>query len=157
MADRPRVSLRVQEHVKELREAGLNTEAFFNALVGIRDDSALPSKHRDAIYRLVAMECYVWYLDAIRGERIDRFKLMQEARAIAEKNQAAIKKRTPGDSSAELVTKDIVQKPGAPITRPPKLPEQTATVRERMPKVAERHASKPASEPRSGRTPQKKK
>lgn len=102
-----RGSPRVQEHVKRLRLAGLNTEAFFRALIELRDDAKLPDAHRDALYKMIAMESYIWYLEAIRGEPIDRFKLMEEAKKIAEQNDAAIKRRSPGDSSAELITKDI--------------------------------------------------
>ncbi|MCK6547245.1 hypothetical protein L6R52_15445 [Myxococcota bacterium] len=114
MAEQKRVAPRVVAHVEKLRQAGLQTEAFFDALISIRDDSTLPTAHRDALYRIVAMESYVWYLEALRGEPVDRFKLMAEAKKIAEKNDAAIKQKKPGESSLELATKDIsIAKPPA--------------------------------------------
>jgi hypothetical protein len=99
------------EHVDRLRAAGLDTQAFFDALIAIRDDSALPAAHREALYKLIAMECFVWYLEAIRGEPIDRMKAAAEAMKVLEQNDAAIKKKTPGGNAAELLTKDISQKP----------------------------------------------
>ena len=107
MSEGKRVAPRVVAHVEKLRQAGLETESFFNALIAIRDDSALPNAHREALYRMVAMESYVWYLEALRGEPVDRLKLMQEAAKIAEKNDVAIKKRSAGDSSLELLAADI--------------------------------------------------
>lgn len=81
MTGRP--SPRVHEHLERLRAAGLDTEAFFEALVDIRDDTTLPPAHRDALYRCVAMECYAWYLEALTGEPVDRVKAMVEARRAA--------------------------------------------------------------------------
>jgi hypothetical protein len=103
-------SSRVAQHLETLRAAGLSTEDFFNAMVAIRDDSALPTAHRDAVYRMIAMESYVWYLEALRGEPVDRVKLMQEAMKAVEENSAAIKKPTPGGASAALAQKDISKK-----------------------------------------------
>jgi hypothetical protein len=92
MAEEKRVPPRVLDHVETLRQAGLDSEAFFQALVGIRDDSTLPNEHRDVLYRLIAMESYVWYLEALRGEPIDREELIKEAQQAAENEQAVIKK-----------------------------------------------------------------
>ena len=77
--------------------------------MAIRDDSALPEAHRDAIYRCVAMESYAWYLEALLGEPIDRIKAIREAQALIEEDAAAIKKPSsePGDVSARLITKGI--------------------------------------------------
>jgi hypothetical protein len=110
MAGDPRPSPRVVEHIERLRQAGLDTEAFFQALTAIRDDSALPQSHREALYRMIAMESYVWYLEALRGEPVDRFKLIKEAEEVLLKNDAAIKRSVPGDAAAELATKDISKK-----------------------------------------------
>jgi ribonuclease HII len=111
MANEPRPAPRVVEHIERLRAAGLDTEAFFHALTAIRDDSALSNAHREALYKMIAMESYVWYLEALRGEPVDRFKLLKEAEEVLIRNEAAIKKRSPGDSAAELATKDISKTP----------------------------------------------
>ena len=105
---------RVHEHLEALRAAGLDTQAFFEALVAIRDDTALPAAHREALYKCVAMESYVWYLEALLGEPIDRVKAMAEARAVAEENAAAIKREKPGDASAQLLERDIRRGPARP-------------------------------------------
>jgi hypothetical protein len=86
-----RIPLRVLEHVEKLRQAGLDTEAFFQALVAIRDDATLPNEHREALYRLIAMESYVWYLEALRGEAIDRDELMKDLEEALTNAEAAIK------------------------------------------------------------------
>lgn len=107
MTEKPRATPRVREHIDRLREAGFETTKFFDALVKIRDDSALPKAHREAIYKLIAMESFVWYLEAINNEPIDRKKLLEEARKLAEEHSAAIVKRTPGDTAAALAAADI--------------------------------------------------
>lgn len=107
MAEKPRATPRVREHIDRLREAGFETAKFFDALVKIRDDSALPKAHREAIYKLIAMESFVWYLEAITNEPVDRKKLLEEARKLAEEHSAAIVKRTPGDTAAALAVADI--------------------------------------------------
>jgi hypothetical protein len=117
MSDGPRPSPRVVEHIHRLREAGLDTEAFFEALSAIRDDSALPQAHREALYRMIAMESTVWYFEALRGEPVDRFKLLKEAEQILSANEAAIKKTTPGGPAAELATKDISKTPDGPAKK----------------------------------------
>lgn len=105
MSSKP--SPRVHEHLEKLRAAGLDTQAFFEALVDIRDDSALPSAHRDALYKCVAMESYIWYLEALQGEPLDRIKAMEEARRLAEEERPAMERRTPGDTSARLLQSDL--------------------------------------------------
>lgn len=110
MSDEKKAAPRVAEHIEALRAAGLSTEDFFSALCAIRDDSALPNAHREAVYKMIAMESYVWYLEALRGEPVDRLKLMEEAAKVAEENSAAIKKPSPGGASAALVQKDISKK-----------------------------------------------
>ena len=79
---------RVEAHLQKLREAGLDTQKFFAALVDIRDDSALSAAHRDALYRVVAMESFLWYLDAINGAPLDREKMLEEARKLLEASAA---------------------------------------------------------------------
>lgn len=119
MTDEPqiqRVAPRVQGHVDALREAGLNTEAFFDALVGIRDDTLLTDAHREALHRLLATESFVWYLEALRGSPVDRIALMEQAQQIAEKNAVAIKKQVEGQDAAELLLHTMQD---APAKAPP--------------------------------------
>ncbi|MEL6185992.1 MAG: hypothetical protein AAFU79_15315 [Myxococcota bacterium] len=93
-------------HLEALRAAGLDTQAFFEALHALREDTALPQAHRDALYRCVAMESYAWYLEALLGEPIDRVRAMAEAKKIAEEQQVAIRSR-PLDASEELLKRDL--------------------------------------------------
>ena len=102
MAEVKKVAPRVQAHVEKLRAAGLDTQLFFDALAGIRDDRQLPAAHRTALYRLVATESFLWYLEALRGQPVDRAKLIAEAFEINASNAAAIKRRSPGDGAAAL-------------------------------------------------------
>lgn len=122
-----RATPRVREHVDRLRAAGLDTARFFDALTLLRDDSALPKAHRDAIYKLIAMESFIWYLEALRNEPIDREKLLAQAKEIAA--QPAIVKRTPGDQASALAQADIgkpgAAQPGATPT-PPRAPPAPA-------------------------------
>lgn len=126
MSEGPRrVHPRVEGHIDELRKAGLNTQAFFDALVGIRDDQLLNDTQRDVLLKLIAHESFCWYLEALRGEPVDRFELLLEAQKIAEKNNAAIKKpAAPGESAAELLVNTMTKKPEgrqAPPDAPTKL------------------------------------
>lgn len=93
---------RVQAHVDKLRAAGLDTQLFFDALVGIRDDRNLTPQHRTALYRLIATESFIWYLEALQGHPADRAKLIEEAFRINAENSAAIKRRSPGDGAHAL-------------------------------------------------------
>lgn len=84
MTEKKQVTPRVAAHVERLRMAGLDTARFFDALVQLRDDKALPEKHRRALYRLVAMESVIWYLEALRDERIDRMALRDQVAELVE-------------------------------------------------------------------------
>ena len=129
---------RVREHVNTLREAGLDTQKFFDALVAIRDDSALSNTHREALYKLISMESFVWYLEAIRNEEIDRIKLAEEVNKLTLEYDAAIRTEKPGERAGELLKRDI----GAKKTKqknsdpPPKtnLINQSETQNSRTPK-----------------------
>lgn len=105
------------EHVERFREAGLDTQKFFDALVQLREDKALPKKHKEAIYKLLAMESFIWYLEALRNERIDRMAMRDAALKIAEEHLAAIRKEEPGEAADALSKQDIGEKP-APRARP---------------------------------------
>ncbi|MCB9650164.1 MAG: hypothetical protein H6730_26780 [Deltaproteobacteria bacterium] len=147
MSDVKRVTARVQGHVDKLREAGLDTQMFFDALTGIRDDTALPQAQREALYKLVAMESFIWYLEALRGKPIDRVKLAEETMALAEANAAAIKKREDGDVAAALAAADIdAVVPKAP---PPARPRSA-------PRAGPRAAPRDQGPTRLDRPPRKK-
>ena len=88
MANTQQPVARVEAHLQKLRAAGLDTQAFFAALVDIRDDSALSKIQREALYQIIAMESYIWYLDAINGAPIDRDKAAQAALQAAEQELA---------------------------------------------------------------------
>jgi len=83
MVEAKRPTLRIQEHIEKLRAAGLDTQMFFDALVGIRDDTVISKEQRDALYKLVAMEGFVWYLEALRGKPVDRIALAEKAGELA--------------------------------------------------------------------------
>jgi hypothetical protein len=131
---------RVEAHLEALRAAGLDTQAFFDALVAIRDDSALSETQRDALHRIIAMESFIWYLEALRGEPVDRIKAAEEARKLAD--APAIEKREPGQTAAELAKRDLsIGKdtfPREEVTvkqRPPKKPPAAKTINQRPPVV----------------------
>ena len=102
MTEVKKVAPRVQAHVEKLRAAGLDTQRFFDALVGIRDDRGLPDTHRTALLRLVASESFLWYLEALQGRPVDRAKLIEESFRINAEYGAAIRKRAPGDAAQAL-------------------------------------------------------
>src|SRR5688572_23995291 len=108
--EKPRSTPRVREHVERLRAAGQDTQRFFDALVALRDDSALSKTHRDAITKLVAMESFVWYLEAIRNEPIDRVKLADEARRINQEQASAATKKAPGENAATALAQANIGK-----------------------------------------------
>ena len=111
---------RVREHCDKLREAGLDTQKFFDALIGLRDDPALPKAHREALYKLVAMESFIWYMEALRDEQIDRIKLRDEVNKLGAEYAAAIRSEKPGEKAAQLADKDIgVDAKAPPRATPP--------------------------------------
>jgi hypothetical protein len=132
MATEKRASPRVREHVNRLLHAGFDTQKFFDALVAIREDATLPQAHREALYKLIAMESFVWYLEALRNEPIDRLKLLAEAKRIQEEHSAAIRASAPGERAAELAKADLSKTPSKPPVRPSVPP--AITKNERPPK-----------------------
>ena len=102
MSEVNKVAPRVQAHVDKLRAAGLDTQLFFDALAGIRDDRQLSKPHRTALYKLVASESFLWYLEALTGAPVDRAKLIEESFRINAENAAAIKMRLSGDAAHNL-------------------------------------------------------
>lgn len=99
MSEPKQVTPRVAAHVERLRMAGLDTARFFDALVQLRDDKALPEKHRRALYRLIAMESVIWYLEALRDERIDRMALRDQVVELVQRELAARNPAAPTDET----------------------------------------------------------
>lgn len=97
---------RVQEHLEALRKAGLDTQAFFEALVALREDSALTKAHREVLRRTIAMECLAWYLEALAGEPIDRVKAMAVAQQLAQSTPAA-QRTSPSEKLFHLLQADL--------------------------------------------------
>jgi hypothetical protein len=124
---------RVEAHLEKLRKAGLDTQAFFAALVDIRDDSALSQPHREAIYQAIAMESFIWYLEAINGSPMDRAKA---AELVAELAPSAEDTLPPGDYPEQEIT--VRQRPPEePVARKPKkgpTPKPGVTKFDRPPK-----------------------
>jgi hypothetical protein len=117
----PRSTPRVREHVEHLRGAGFDTQKFFEALIAIRDDTLLSQSHRQALYRLIAMESFIWYLEALRNEPIDRRKLVEEVQSAVAEYDAAIRQQNPGEKAAALVEskQDLAPEAGPPPVEPP--------------------------------------
>ena len=150
--DKKRATPRVREHVDKLRAAGLDTQLFFDALVGLRDDTALPRPHREAIYKLIAQESFIWYLEAIRNERVDRVKLSEEVNALGAEYEAAIRKQD-GNIATELAERDIGADSGRPSPR-----KKKAMPRKKGPRKKGPMARKKGPGPRKkGPAPRKRK
>ncbi len=105
MAEVKKIDARVQGHVDRLRAAGLDTERFFDALVSIRDDRGLSAAHRTALYRLIATESFLWYLEALQGRPVDRAKLLEEAFRANAEHDVSIRRSAPGDAAHTLANK----------------------------------------------------
>ncbi len=140
MANKP--VARVDAHLTKLREAGLDTQAFFAALVDIRDDTALSPKQREALYQIVAMESFIWYVEALNGSPVDREKAAEEARRVAEdhddeppfpREEVTVRQRPPKSR-----TKSVGKEQADPVQAPPKKggprPKSGVTKFERPPK-----------------------
>lgn len=112
MASSNKPVARVEAHLQKLREAGLDTQKFFEALVEIRDDSALAAAHREALHQVIAMESFFWYLEALNGEPFDRAKAAEAANEFAEVNMA---ERPEPEVPREEVT--VKQRPPKPTKK----------------------------------------
>ncbi|MCC7382773.1 MAG: hypothetical protein IT384_13135 [Deltaproteobacteria bacterium] len=145
-----RVAPRAQDHIDKLRDAGFDTQRFFDTLVGIRDDPLLPESQREALYKLIASESFIWYLEAIRNQPIDRTKLVLEARKLAEEYDAAIRKEAPGERATALAKADIGA--AAPAVKPGPTPPPTAAAKPAPTPSArpDARASRPAPRPGAG-------
>ena len=77
-----------ENHLRNLRRAGLDGDAFIQALIEIRDDTQISEDDRQRLYLIIAMESYIWHIEAASGAPVDRALFMtavKEAKAqIAE-------------------------------------------------------------------------
>lgn len=78
-----RLPPRVEAHLQRLRDAGFDPAAMRSALHAIRDDSALPPAHRKALLQMIAMESALSYLEALKGQKLNREAIAAELRAQA--------------------------------------------------------------------------
>jgi hypothetical protein len=102
----------VQKHLKAMRDAGVSTQKFLDALTSLQRDPQLSDKQRDALRHMVGLECSVWYLEALAGVTIDREKAARESREILARYDAQDPKPPPELPLFELLTKDIA---GGPV------------------------------------------
>lgn len=62
---------RITKHIRTIADAGTDIEKFAEALRGVRDDPALTSAHRDAIYKTLAQEASQAYFVFATGQEMD--------------------------------------------------------------------------------------
>lgn len=74
----------IREHIEALNAAQADGSRFVQALKKIQEDEELTQRERTALYRLIGMECAVWYYEAVLGEPIDREKALKAVADIIE-------------------------------------------------------------------------
>ena len=67
---------RITRHIKAIAEAGVDVEKFAAAIRGVRDDPALTSAHREAIFKTLAQEAAQAYFVFATGKPIDFQQLL---------------------------------------------------------------------------------
>ncbi|TNE46689.1 MAG: hypothetical protein EP343_22505 [Deltaproteobacteria bacterium] len=77
---------RIVRHMKALEAALGNEEAYQQALNGIRDDNALTGPQREAIYKTLAQQSLLWYIEALKGEPVDVEELASQLHAQTSSN-----------------------------------------------------------------------
>lgn len=80
MSDKPapRRDQKIVAHIKALHQAAGDDEAYATALQAIRDDGTLKPPQREAIYKTLAQQSLLWYLEACSGNPIDLSQLQQQ-------------------------------------------------------------------------------
>lgn len=69
MADKPQIApTRVAAWLDEMRTVGVDQDKAKSVLNKIRDDPNATARDREDFYRALAQQCFVWYLEAIRGK-----------------------------------------------------------------------------------------
>jgi hypothetical protein len=69
---------RILKHIQRISEAGLDLEAFAEALRGVQSDPALSSNHRDAIYKTLAQDAAQAYFTFATGKPLNLEELLGE-------------------------------------------------------------------------------
>lgn len=72
---------RIVRHMKTLAAALGQEEAYQQALNGIRDDNSLTEAQRAAIYKTLAQQSLLWYIEACSGEPVDMAELSSTLRS----------------------------------------------------------------------------
>ena len=67
---------RITRHIAEIAAAGTDIEKFAVAVRGVRDDPALTSAHREAIFKTLAQEAAQAYFVFATGKPIDLEQLI---------------------------------------------------------------------------------
>ena len=81
--DTPR-NQRIVRHMKALQSAFGDDDAYRAALNGVRDDNALTDDELGAIYKTLAQQSLLWYIEAGTGEPVDVETLTEKLRAAAQ-------------------------------------------------------------------------
>ena len=72
---------RIVRHIKALQEGLGHEEAYQQALNGIRDDNGLSDAQREAIYKTLAQQSLLWYIEAATGNPVNVEELVQKLNA----------------------------------------------------------------------------
>jgi len=75
---------RILKHITALTSAGMNIEAFAEAIRGVRDDPSLTSNHRDAIWKTLAQDAAQAYFVFTTGKPLDMEEILGEVPPGAE-------------------------------------------------------------------------
>ncbi len=75
---------RILKHITALTSAGMNIEAFAEAIRGVRDDPSLTSAHRDAIWKTLAQDAAQAYFVFTTGKPLDMEEILGEVPPGAE-------------------------------------------------------------------------
>lgn len=67
---------RITRHIAAIAEAGVDIEKFAAAVRGVRDDPALTSAHREAIFKTLAQEAAQAYFVFATGKPLDLEELL---------------------------------------------------------------------------------
>ena len=72
---------RIVRHVQAIAEAGVDIEKFADAIRGVRDDPALTSAHREAIFKTLAQDAAQAYFVFTTGKPLDLAELLSPENA----------------------------------------------------------------------------
>lgn len=82
-AENSRRDQRIVRHMKALEAALGQEEAYQQALNGVRDDNSLTPPQREAIYKTLAQQSLLWYIEALSGKPVDVEELATQLEAQA--------------------------------------------------------------------------